>query len=144
MLTYLDNCYFNRPSDNQSHIDVVLEIEAKLVVQNKVRHGELKLAWSYIMDFENDANPFQDRKISIGPWRMLASVDTDVSEAVVARAEKLCEVGIREKDALHVSCAIEAGCSFFLTTDRGILKKSTFVTDLLILSPVDYVSHYDD
>jgi hypothetical protein len=31
---------------------------------------------------------------------------------------------IKSKDALHLSCAIEAECKYFITTDRKILNKS--------------------
>jgi len=61
MLVYLDNCCFNRPFDDQSKIRILLETEAKLAVQELIRSGTLQLAWCYMMDFENDANPFEDR-----------------------------------------------------------------------------------
>jgi len=33
-----------------------------------------------MMDFENDANPFEDRRISISVWKGLAAVDISASE----------------------------------------------------------------
>ncbi len=54
MLIYLDNCCFNRPFDEQNQVRVLLETEAKLVVQERIREGSLDLAWSFMMDFEND------------------------------------------------------------------------------------------
>ncbi|GHV22705.1 hypothetical protein FACS189494_09900 [Spirochaetia bacterium] len=30
---------------------------------------------------------------------------------------------LKRKDALHIACAIEAGCDYFLTTDGKILNK---------------------
>ena len=74
MPIYLDNCCFNRPFDDQSQVRVLLETEAKLVVQERIRSGELQLVWSYIMDFENDANPFEARVSS--PERLLKPEDT--------------------------------------------------------------------
>ena len=138
MLIYLDNCCFNRPFDDQSQVRVLLETEAKLAIQDRIRSGSLQLAWSYILDFENDANPFEDRRISISPWRSLASVDVSESEEIVARAERLSEIGFKPKDALHVSCAIEANCTVFLSTDKGIVSKAKLVPELAILNPVDY------
>ena len=138
MLIYLDNCCFNRPFDDQSQVRVLLETEAKLAIQDRIRSGSLQLAWSYILDFENDANPFEDRRISISPWRSLASVDVSESEEIVARAERLSDIGFKPKDALHVSCAIEANCTVFLSTDKGIVSKAKLVPELAILNPVDY------
>ena len=144
MLVYLDNCCFNRPFDDQSQVRVLLETEAKLSVQRLIRSGTVALAWSYMMDYENDANPFEERRVSISPWRNLASVDIDVSPEIVSCSRHLSELGFGEKDALHISCAIAAGCDLFLTTDKGILKKRSLVDELAIISPVDYNFPDDD
>lgn len=145
MLIYLDNCCFNRPFDNQSQVRVLLETEAKLAVQQRIRSGALQLAWSYMMDFENDANPFEERRISISNWRDLALIDINESGEVVARAEAICNLGFKAKDAIHISCAIEAQCKIFLSTDKGILGKADLVPELAIINPVDYnFPEYDD
>ncbi|MGL4209325.1 MAG: hypothetical protein ACRCTY_08050 [Candidatus Adiutrix sp.] len=54
---YLDNCCYNRPFDDQSHIKIRLETEAKLYIQASVREGEYYLVWSYMLDYENSDNP---------------------------------------------------------------------------------------
>lgn len=72
MRVYLDNCSFNRPFDDQSQLRIQLETEAKLSIQNQIRNGEIELVWSYIIDFENSANPFYERKESIGEWKEMA------------------------------------------------------------------------
>lgn len=138
MLVYLDNCCFNRPFDDQAQVRILLETEAKLAVQERIRSGALQLAWSYMMDFENDANPFEDRKISISHWRELAAFDISASENVVSRAKQMNQLGFKPKDSLHLACAVEAKCAIFLTTDTGILKKSGLISDLAIINPVDY------
>lgn len=138
MIVYLDNCCFNRPFDDQSQIRVLLEAEAKLAIQQRIRRGTLRLAWSYMMDFENNANPFEDRRISISRWRPLASVDIAVSDAVVSRAHIMHLLGFKPKDSLHIACAIEAACGIFLTTDTGILKRSSLISDIAIINPVDF------
>ncbi len=43
MRIYLDNCCFNRPFDDQSQVRVLLETEAKLVVQDRIRSGYIQL-----------------------------------------------------------------------------------------------------
>jgi hypothetical protein len=80
-----------------------------------------------MMDFENDANPFEDRRISISIWRGLAAVDISASQEVLSRARRI-----------HLSCAIDAGSSIFFTTDTGILKKADLISDLGLINPVDY------
>jgi hypothetical protein len=61
MRIYLDNCYFNRPYDEQNNMNIYLETEAKLYIQNKIKNGVLELAWSYVLDYENDNNPHLEK-----------------------------------------------------------------------------------
>jgi hypothetical protein len=61
MRIYLDNCCLNRPFDDQRQARIRLEAEAKLCIQQQVREGRIELAWSYMLDFENAANPFEER-----------------------------------------------------------------------------------
>jgi hypothetical protein len=69
MKLYLDNCCFNRPFDDQSHLRIRLETEAKMRVQEEIRSGSFELVWSYILDYENSKNPFRERKDQIALWR---------------------------------------------------------------------------
>lgn len=66
MKLYLDNCMFNRPFDDQSNLKVLLESEAKLKIQENICSGIYELVWSYILDYENNKNPFRERKEQIG------------------------------------------------------------------------------
>ncbi len=61
MKIYLDNCLFNRPFDEQSHIRIRIETEEKLAIQEEIRRGTYQLIWSYILDYENSKNPFRER-----------------------------------------------------------------------------------
>ena len=45
--------------------------------------------------------------------------------------------GIKAKDALHLACAIESGCDYFITTDKGLTNKS--VDNIIIINPIDFV-----
>jgi len=65
MLVYLDICCFNRPFDDQSQLRVRLESEAKLSIQEQIRAGAIELAWSYMIDFEHSANPYEERRDTI-------------------------------------------------------------------------------
>jgi len=75
---YLDNCAFNRPFDDQSHIRIRLESEAKLYSQQKIRGGEVELAWSYMLDIENGHNPFHEKSNAIARWKRFAVIDVDM------------------------------------------------------------------
>ncbi len=139
MRVYLDNCCFNRPFDSQSQLRVRLETEAKLHIQERVVAGEIELVWSYILDFENAANPFEERRNAIGLWRTRAVIDVGETPGLLANAKLLTAQGIRSKDALHVACAVEAGCEHFITTDAALLKKLEGYTRVVAVDPTAFV-----
>ena len=134
---YLDNCCFNRPYDDQSYLTIKLESEAKLFVQKEITHGTFDLVWSYILDYENLFNPYEERKNTIGKWKSLAVSDIDFSVTINNTGQMLMSLGLKNKDALHIACAIEGKCSYFLTTDKGILNKQ--VAGISVMNPVDFV-----
>ena len=139
MIIYLDNCCFNRPFDDQQQLRIRLEAEAKLRIQEAVRSGDLELAWSYILDFENESNPFLDRRERTREWRRYAKTDCVENLAIKSMAESLRQKGLRKIDALHVACAIHAGCDYFITTDDRILNKSETINDITIDDPIGFI-----
>ena len=114
---YLDNCCFNRPYDNQENIKVQIETESKLYIQRKIKESQYSLVWSYILEYENQSNPYMIRKEEILEWKKISTIIIKPSEEIFNRAEKLLSYNIKFKDALHLSCAIEAKADFFITTD---------------------------
>ena len=63
--SYLDNCAYNRPYDDQSQIKIELETQAKLEIQRQIRDGEVELSASYILVAENTANKFDAKRNDI-------------------------------------------------------------------------------
>ena len=136
---YLDNCCFNRPFDDQSHVKIRLETEAKLEVQARILSHKLELVWSYILDFENMKNPYDERRETIQDWRKHAKIDILESDTVLKKAYELSSLGLKNKDSLHMACAIEAKCDFFLTTDRRIINKSYSIQEVSVCTPIDLI-----
>ena len=62
---YLDNCCFNNTFDNQDDIKIKIESISKLFIQNLIKEKKLELAWSNLLETENDKNPFPERHLSI-------------------------------------------------------------------------------
>ncbi len=139
MRVYLDNCSFNRPFDDQTQIRIRLEAEAKLHIQERIQQGALELVWSYILDYENLANPFEERKSIIQEWKARATIDVDASPEILTKANLLREMGLRGKDALHLSCSISANCDFFITTDDTILKKTAGFEEIKVVDPPGFI-----
>ena len=144
MRIYLDNCCLNRPFDDKENINIKLESIAKLYIQNMIKEGKLELAWSYLLELENDENPYPDKRISIAKWKDISFITVEESEELLVKAEEFLKFGIKPKDAIHIACAIYSGCDYFLTTDKGILKKAISVSDLQILGPLEFLNQLED
>ena len=139
MRVYLDNCSFNRPFDDQSQVRIRLETEAKLYIQQKLREGRLELAWSYILDYESQANPFDERREVIQAWKKHAVLDTNATQGILCKAQALTTLGIKSKDALHIACAIEMQCDYFITTDDKILNRMKNTHEIAVVDPTTFV-----
>jgi predicted nucleic acid-binding protein len=139
MRVYLDNCCFNRPFDDQSQVRIRLEAEAKLEIQQRIKDGKIELAWSYMLDYENRLNPFDERRVAIAPWRSVAAVEVEESPAVLREARAIADRGVRHADALHVGCAVAAGCQYFLTTDDLVVKRMRGFPGITVMDPAQFV-----
>lgn len=137
MKIYLDNCCFNRPFDDQTQLKIHLESQAKLFIQHKIISKEYKLVWSFILEYENNQNPYEIRKNTIIKWKSLASEIIMQNEQIIKFAERLNTVGIKSKDALHVACAVFSDCDYFITTDKKLLNLK--IKETKISSPIDFV-----
>jgi len=141
---YLDNCCYNRPFDTQEQLTVRMETDAKLQIQESIKRGKHDLVWSFILDYENSANPQKSIGRKIAEWKALATEDIDYSVEVENKAAEYLKLGIRQKDASHIACAVEANCDFFLTTDKAILNKSKSISSVEIINPIDFIRRYED
>jgi len=139
MRIYLDNCRFNRPFDDKENIKVKLESIAKLYIQNLIKEQTIELAWSYLLEAENDKNPFPDRHLSISEWKDIACINIEETEEILLKSEDYAKMGIKSLDAIHVACAFFTECKYFLTTDKGIINKAKFIKEIEILNPIEFV-----
>jgi len=112
-------------------------IQAKLYLQRKIRDGNLELAWSYILDYENSLNLFQDRREAIARWKALCVKNVQASPAILEEAKRLTGLGVKPFDALHVACAVEGACNLFVTTDDMLIKRLVGYDRLAVTNVVD-------
>ena len=138
MKIYLDNCCFNRPYDAQRQIKIRLETQAKLALQELVRSGEIELVWSFMLDFENKRNLNTVKQHEIARWAE-HSVEYQLGDSnLLDLAEKFVALGLKKNDAVHLACAIQSRCDYFITTDKRILAKSSKITEIKVINPTDY------
>jgi len=137
MKVYLDNYCFNRPFDDQRSMVVYLETKSKLTIQGMIKNGHLKLIWSEILDFENNENPFIERKTKISEWKFWAVENIEMNDFIFEKAKDLLKSGLRQKDASHIACAISGNANYFVTTDKKILNKE--IKNIEIINPIDLI-----
>ncbi len=143
MLIYFDNCCFNRPFDNQPSEIIRLETQAILSIQQIILKKQIDLAWSFILDFENNANPHINRREAITEWKKIAAIHISALETIRKCANNLTvDFGIKSKDALHLACSIEANCHYLLTTDKQFLKHAKNIKSISVLNPIDFYKEW--
>lgn len=137
---YLDTCCYNRPYDDQTQLRINLEAQAKLFIQKQIVDGKLDLIYSFISVYENSQNPFTIRKNAISDFfsNAVTYIDETNVEVIKQRAKEIMKTGIKAKDALHVSCAIEGKADYFLSTDIRLLKYTS--KEVKILNPIDLIT----
>jgi hypothetical protein len=142
MRIYLDHCAYNRPFDDQNNIKNQLETSAKLHIQDQIRQGKYDLVWSYMSDFENNNNPNIENNKSIQIWENISKYKCKSSEHILMQGSKIAGKGIRANDALHIACAIESQCDYFITTDAGLTNKE--IEGIKIINPIDFVRRMEE
>lgn len=140
MKVYLDNCCYNRPYDDQSHLRISLEAQAKLKIQGQIKNNELELASSYVLAYENSKNPFEVRKDAIRSFvkdNLSEYIDIDRADDVKAIADEIIKTGVKTADAYHTACAILSGCDYLITTDDRLLKYRS--EQIKIVDPTTFI-----
>ncbi len=101
------------------------------------------MVWSYILDYENGKNPYEEKRLAIAPWKTIAtSCIAEETEDILLFAESLALKGIKSYDALHISCAVAAHCEYYLTTDKKLLN--TPIPEIRIVSPIAFLNEMED
>ena len=138
---YLDNCCFNRPFDDQSQLRVRMETEAVLFIQRQIKEGKIEIVWSAILDLEIKRSPYLSRQEASDVFRQLASTIVDINDNVRRSSFVFQSRGLAWADALHIACAVQAECDYFVTVDKRILNKT--VTEIKMLNPIQFVQFHE-
>lgn len=145
MRIYLDNCCYNRPYDDQTQISVSLEAQAKLHIQDLIQKREFELVASYMLRYECSQNPFEMRRDAIFSFidrNVSAYVGLERKAEIESRAQKIQATGVKFKDACHVASAIFAGCSYFISTDKRLLKYKT--DEIKMVTPIEFLAEVEE
>ena len=144
MRVYLDMCCYNRPYDDQSQIKVSLETQAKLHIQDQIQKKQLELVASYMLRYECGQNPYEMRRRAIMQFvdtHTAAYVGLERKGEIESMAAEIMNTGVKFKDACHVASAIYAECSYFISTDKRLLKYQT--NEIKMVTPIEFVTEME-
>lgn len=124
LLIYMDNCCYNRPFDDLSDDKVRMESETVLTIVDRCEHDIWNLCSSDVLYDEIDRMDDYIRKEKVLTIYNSTTVDIELSENIINRANELAKVNIKPFDALHIASAESAKADIFLTTDKKLINAS--------------------
>ena len=140
MRLYLDMCVYNRPFDDQSDLRVKLETVACQMIFEKIQKNEVDLVWSFMLEFENELNPFTERQSEINLLSRLAGQVVEPSQDILVKAEDVEQCGIKGNDAVHLACAQISDCGYFVTCDDRIIQRSKLLElRMVVCNPLEFI-----
>ena len=139
MRVYLDNCCYSRPYDDQSSARVMLETQAKIIIQRLIREGKVELASSYISLYECRKNTDSEASRIVSDFinnNTMVYVTSKNADHIRTIAEGIMKSGIKFYDAYHVAAAILSKADYFISVDKRLLKYKT--KEIKLINPVDF------
>ena len=121
---YLDNCCYNRPFDDLAQAKIKDEAEAKIFIQTLIKNKSLVLYSSFMLLYEINDNPFVNKKEHISKFVHEYSsvhVGEGRKEDIKPISEEILRTGVKEKDAIHLSCSIIAECDYFIPINAKVI-----------------------
>ncbi|MEK6680573.1 MAG: PIN domain-containing protein [Nitrospirota bacterium] len=139
MKIYIDTSALNRIFDDQSQPRIYLESSSMLIVFMLIESESIELVSSDVVLFENNSNPYEERRIFVNLCLQKAKHIQPINESLLTRAQAIEKDQIKGLDALHLACAEELKVDYFLTCDDKMLKR--YKGPIKLQSPVDFVTN---
>lgn len=138
MKIYLDTSALNRIFDDQSQPRIYLEATAMLIVFMFIESQNIEMVSSDVLLFENDENPYDDRKTFVNTILKKANETQLINDTILIRSQEIEELNIKGLDALHLACAERLNVDYFITCDDKIIKN--YKGSIVVKNPVDFVA----
>lgn len=138
MKIYLDTSVLNRIFDDQSQPRIYLEATAMLIVFMLIEAQNIEMMSSDVLLFENDKNPYSDRKTFVSFILRKANEIQPINDKILIRSQEIEGLNIKGIDALHLACAEELIADCFITCDDKIIKN--YKGSIEVKNPVDFVA----
>ena len=102
---------------------VAVETLEFVYLLEEVNRRKITLVSSFMLEEENQRNPFSHRKVRIEDLLELSSDYVSYSKEVEKRAKEIEQLGIMGMDAFHIACAETAKSDFFVTCDDLLVRR---------------------
>lgn len=140
MRIYLDTNIYNRPFDDQPQVKIRLETIAIFSILQKIQNKELKLIWSFMIDYENSLNPYDDVRQEIEMAVSLAFKNIRPDETILNAAKEFESKGIKPRDSIHLACALNGEAEYFLTCDDKLIKRASALDiNIKVINPLRFI-----
>lgn len=148
MYIYLDMNIYNRVFDDQSQLRIKFETMAIDIIFELIEKEQYQLCWSFMLDDENNKNPFLYRRNSIKTISNICKINIEPNDEILNLAKFIMiNSNTKPKDALHLACAVYFKCDYFITCDdkfiKTIIKNTEKIKDVIgktkLMNPIDFV-----
>lgn len=142
MKIYLDACCLNRPFDDQRQPRVRLETEAISLTLQKLHQRDWEWIGSDILVFELGQTEDVERRERLLLLAGQSHQVVEMTEKILAQAEKLESSGFDSYDAIHLASAEQAKVDVFLATDDNMQKvanRNKKLFSFVVVNPVKWL-----
>ncbi len=129
---YLDTSVYNRPFDDQTQPRIWLESLSLSVILQLIGSGDVELVTSSVLFYENNRNPYEQRREWVIKVSEAAVLNQLVDESIKTRGLYFERNKIKAMDALHLACAEAANVDYFVTCDDRLIRRYNALPDALI------------
>ena len=148
MNIYFDMNVYNRMFDDQNQLRIRFESMAIDIIFELIEKEQYNLVWSFILDYENENNPFINRKKYIESLSSICNTIIKPDPGIKELAKKIMDnSNTKSKDSLHLACAIYKKCDYFITCDDKFIRTvdknkenlSPLLGNIRLFNPVDFL-----
>ncbi len=114
---------YNRCFDDQRQLRIRLEASAIESLFSLIESGRFTCIWSFVLDYENTLNPFDERKQFVQAMSFICRESVIPSSALHRLAKEIArKTNIAQRDSLHLASADMGNCKYFVTCDDNLIK----------------------
>ena len=151
MKMYFDMNVYNRVFDDNSQMRIRFEAMAIDILFELIEMEQHTLVWSFVLEYENSRNPFIDRKAHIESVASLCREVVEPNKEIKSIAKSIMEKSsAKQRDALHLACAIHNKCDYFVTCDDRFIRTinkinnneyllKSLMDDIKLFNPIDFL-----